>query len=117
MNINGKIKIFTKGVNVGDNKFLAFTTSISHKEEDDTYLNASLEVRFVGDMYAKAQKLAPDFAYDIGVNEGWLDVLSYQDKEGQLQKKIYVAIKDAQTIGKGKKLAKANNLTDKNNPF
>ena len=114
MNVNGKILLFTEGHTINQGKkdeksFLTFTTTISHKNEDDTYINASVEVRFVGDMYEKGQKLAPDSAYTLNVEEGWLDVRTYQDKEGKLKKVIFVNISKAKTEGKPKKLNKVEN--------
>ena len=118
MNItNEKITIFTEGHGEGDKAFLGFTTTISHKNEDNTYLNYSIEVRFVGDMYAKGQKLAPDFAYKLNVEQGWLDVRAYQDKEGKIQKRLYLAIAKATTEGKGKKINKVKTLDESGLPF
>ena len=121
MDILGKVTIFTEGHQVGkqgDKDFkawLGFTTSISHKNEDNTYLNTSLEVRFTGDLNKKAQTLTPDTMYTLNVTKGWLDVRAYTNKQGELNKILYLVISEASIEGKGKKIARKVN--DDNLPF
>lgn len=123
MDILGKLIVFTEGHQVGKPEeegfkaWLGFNTTISHKNEDGTYNNVSMEVRFVGEMNAKAQKLAPDTMYHLNVTKGWLDVRTYTNKAGELKKIVYIAISEATTEGKGKKIKKPQAVNNDNLPF
>lgn len=105
MEIKGEIIVFVnsfeytneKGVTMYGNRY---NTTISNKQEDGSYLNASLEVKFSNDII-KGEGLA-DYLdgtmLDVDIVDAWLSCRAYTDKEGNDRKAIYLFVNNIASI-------------------
>lgn len=101
MNINGKITLFVKRIekNVGQPNYKGFNVysgSIGSKQEDESYVNASIEIKFDKENFPfeKLDKLNPTKAYTLNIEEGWLGARAYQS-DGKDRRVIYIFVKKA----------------------
>lgn len=80
-----------KGITMYGNRY---NTTISNKQEDGSYINASMEVKFSNDI-VKNECLA-DYedgtALDVELTDSWLSCRAYTDKEGNERKVIYLFV-------------------------
>lgn len=101
MNINGKITLFVKEVKGKDGKsFKTYSGSIGSKQEDESYVNASIEIKFDKENFPfeKLDKLNPTKAYTLNIEEGWLGARAYQS-DGKDRRVIYIFVKKATIEG------------------
>lgn len=113
MQISGKIILFVEDKKGKENSlFKTFSTSISNKREDGSYINKTLEVRFNEEKITRQQlnQLSSKKCYVLDVTDGWLSVREYQ-KEDETRSVIYLFIDEA-TIKEAKdiKNPKGNDL-------
>lgn len=100
MKITGLVKLFVEERIGKDNvKFNTFNTSISHKYEDGSYTNCSLEVQFSKELNEKAQKLISAKVYDLELEDSWLDTREYKALDGTPKKKIFIFVNKATLKG------------------
>ena len=105
MQISGKIILFVEEKKGKENTlFKTFSTTISNKKEDGSYINKSLEVRFNEEKITRQQlnQLSPKKFYVLEVADGWLSVRSYvKDEETRTILYLYIdeaTIKEAKDI-------------------
>lgn len=93
MNITGKCNLFVTERTTKDSKgntitVKDLTTTISKKDTEGNYINATIEVKLVGNEEQQAKfkkavdKMDVSHAYPIDITEGFLSFRKYQDKEG-----------------------------------
>lgn len=89
MNVTGLITLFVREVK--ENKY--FSTTVSHKAEDGSRVNCSIDVYFSKGAISEEviKKLDPQYAYKLEIKEGFLSCREYQ-YEGQTRKSIYVQV-------------------------
>ena len=109
MKITGKTTLFVEH-HEGAKPFDTYSTTVSHKNEDGSYLNANLEVRFTQAFLTEEKKkaLKPNVAYQLEVKDGWLDVRSFTTKEGAIARVLVLVVNDA-TMLQQKEVKKAEN--------
>ena len=118
MNISGKFNIFVEDKKGQENSlFKTFSTTISTKQQDESYINKSLEVRFDKEQFPPEVIAQMDsrYMYELDVQESWLGVRSYE-KDGNDVKVIYLYIKAAKCNSK-KKINKPVNNGETDLPF
>lgn len=104
MKITGKTTLFVKLNEWEGKKFKTFSTSISHKNEDGSYLNANVEVQFTK-AFLTAEKeayLKEGTAYQLDITDGWLDVRSFTTKDGQLARVLVIKVNEATMLDEKK---------------
>ena len=113
MTISGKFNVFVEDKK-GQEKslFKTFSTTISTKQQDGSYLNKSLEVvldkeEFPAERKAKFDK---NYMYELEVSEAWLGVRSYTKDENEVRI-LYLYINKAEVKSK-KKINKSSNPAD-----
>ena len=86
--------------------FKTFSTTISTKRNDE-YVNKSLEVRFNTDNITQSSlnKLSSSKCYTLEVENGWLGVREYTNKDNEVKKVLYLfidkaTIKDSKPVNK-----------------
>lgn len=109
MKISGLTNIFVKEIEGKNGKFKAFTTTISHKNEDGTFKNAHMNVRFAKGLEKGVVTLKPDYYYSVDVTDAWLDVRTYPDATGKEQREIFIFINSA-LVKSQAKVKKENEL-------
>ena len=108
MKISERVILFVEDKKGKENKpFKTFSTTISSKQADESYLNKSLEVRFNTENIPleALNKLKADMCYTLDVEDGWLSVRSYKTAENEERRVLYLYI-DKATIKDSKKIAK-----------
>ena len=100
MELTGKTYLFVEKVDYQGGKFNRYSTTISHKNEDGTYINTSLEVKFTKEFLTpdKEANLKDTECYEMDIKKSWLDTAVYQDKEGKNKHKIFLKISDAKIL-------------------
>lgn len=101
MKITGKTTLFVEH-HEGAKPFDTYSTTVSHKNEDGSYLNANLEVRFTQAFLTeeKRKALKPNVAYQLEVKDGWLDVRSFTTKDGTIARVLMLVVNDATVLSK-----------------
>ena len=107
MKVSEKVLLFVEEKKGKEgNVFKTFSTTISTKR-DDEYVNKSLEVRFNTDNIPQSSlnKLSTSKCYTLEVENGWLGVREYIDKNNEVKKVLYVfidkaTIKDSKPVNK-----------------
>ena len=126
MNIIGKMSVFPIKFKYRDNQNgleregVRFETSISHKNEDGTYSKGfTIRVEFTKDCmtFEQAKAFKDDEVYLIEVEEGWIDVREYVNKEGQAKTGLVYRVNKAKTISHKKYNKKSDNIVDDDLPF
>ena len=108
MEISGKLILFVEDKKGKENHpFKTFSTTISTKQADNSYLNKSLEVRFNRENIPeeKTNKLLSTKCYTLDVEEAWLGVRKYETDNGDEKRVLYLyinkaSVKDAKDIQK-----------------
>ena len=114
MTISGNILVFVEDKKGKENKpFKTFSTSISNKQADGTYINKSLEVRFNTENIPQQalNKMDSSKCYVLDVEEAWPSVRSYVAENGDEKKVLYIYINKA-TVKEAKPVTKVNSNND-----
>lgn len=113
MTISGKFNVFVEDKK-GQEKsvFKTFSTTISTKQQDGSYLNKSIEVRLDKEEFPseRVAKFDSKFMYEFDVTEAWLGVRSYTKDENEVRI-LYLYINKAEIKSK-KKITKSSNPAD-----
>lgn len=113
MTISGKFNVFVEDKK-GQEKslFKTFSTTISTKQQDGSYLNKSIEVVLDKEEFPAERKAKFDskFMYEFEVSEAWLGVRSYTKDENEVRI-LYLYINKAEVKSK-KKINKSSNPAD-----
>lgn len=106
MQISGKLILFVQDKKDKENHpFKTFSTTISSKRNEE-YVNKSMEVRFNTENIPveKTNKLKSSMCYTLEVENAWLGVREYKNKENEEIKVFYIYI-DKATITGSKEIA------------
>ena len=113
MDVKGKILVFVnqKEIELEGKKELRnfYSGTISHKKEDDTRINTSINLRFNKDKFSEKSMLAmfkEGYCYELEITKGWLDTRVYTANDGKERHEIFIFVSDG-NFTKGKKCAKA----------
>lgn len=90
MEVKGKIRLFVKELKAKEGRhFKIFSTSFSSKNEDGSYTNKSMEVRFNKEKYPeeKLNKLSESKMYELEVESAWISVRSY--KKDEIENRVF----------------------------
>ena len=108
MNVTGKTTLF-----VEDRKGYNFiVASVSHKNQDGTYINTSIDLRFNKTKFPKENlaKLEKGKAYSFEITDGWLDCEAYE-VEGKSKRNLFIFVNDGKLLdSKDVKQKAKNNL-------
>lgn len=88
MNITGQLKLFVQERQSSKGgSFKKFSSNISSKQTDGTYVNMPVDIIFNKDKYPEAttSKLDTKFCYDLDITNGFLIVREYEGKSGKVQ--------------------------------
>lgn len=110
MQVIGTIRLFVENKTTKEGKeFKVFSTTISHKNEDNTFTNARMRVALDKERFTQAslEKLKEGVAYEVELKNAWLDTHAFQRENGTNGREITLYIKDA--VFKSSKECKANN--------
>lgn len=96
MKISGRLPVFAT-INKG---YKFFTGSIDRKENDDTFLSFSIDVRFAKKSFSNEwiNAFMVDRMYMMNIQEAFLSVDSYKDKEGNDKRKLVIVVMKADII-------------------
>lgn len=115
MNVNGQAKLFIKELKSSKGgTFKKFTSNISTKQDDGTYINLPVDIVFSKDKYPEAtlNKLDVSKNYDLDIQNGFLFVREYESN-GNIVKVLCIYVLDC-TINNPKetkaKQSKKNSL-------
>lgn len=115
MNVNGQAKLFIKELKSSKGgTFKKFTSNISTKQTDGSYVNLPVDIIFNKEKYPEAtlNKLDPANNYDIDIQNGFLYVREYE-ANGNIFKVLCIYVNDC-TINNPKetkaKQSKKNSL-------
>ena len=111
MKVSELVRVFVEDKKTKDGKpWKAFTTSFSSKNEDGTYVNKSMEVRFNRENIpeAKTNKMESTKVYTLEVENAWIGVRSYTNEEGEERKVFYLYI-DKASVKESKDIEKSGN--------
>lgn len=114
MNVNGKMILFVRTIQSGDRKFNQYKGTISHKNEDGSRVNSSINVRFDSNNFKEEElikKLNEAYCYEVEVKNGWLDTRTFTTKDGRTAHDIYIFVKEANFL-KAKKVNKTDSSLD-----
>lgn len=109
MKLTGQATLFVNEkeriINEVDNTkevFKSFSITIAQKQENGKYLNKPLDVRFDKTNFPeeKIAKLVKEFSYKIDIQDAFLSVRSYVDKEGKEVRAFYLQVKEATIVSK-----------------
>ena len=98
MKISERVQVFVEEAKTKEGKpFKKFRTSFSTKNEDGTYTNKSMEVRFNRENIpeAKTNKMLSTKVYTLEVENGWIGVRSYKNEENEERRVFYLYIDKA----------------------
>lgn len=100
MELTGKTYLFVKKNEYQGGKFNTYSTTISHKNEDGTYTNTSIEVRFTKEFMTpdKEANLKDSECYEMEISKAWLDTRVYPDKEGKNRHTIFIKVAEAKVL-------------------
>ena len=98
MKIEGKFKLF---IDQKEGGFRTYSTSISHKNENETYINTRLEIRFNKTNFPAENmaKLDPKKVYDLEVKDGYLDTRVWTNKDNVNVHVIFMQVQEATLTG------------------
>ena len=115
MEIRGKITIFPEHKEGAKGKFTICKGTISSKQDDGSYLNKSVEVKFDREKFPmeKLNELDDSKCYELEVESGWLVVDGYVKEDKQINS-INLYVKDGK-LNKVKDKAEAKK--NSNLPF
>lgn len=87
MNVNGKTRLFLQKRQGSKGEFIKFTTNISTKQQDGSYVNMPVDVIFNKEKYPEAtlSKLKTDCNYNLEIASGTLMVREFEGKNGTQQ--------------------------------
>ena len=111
MKISETIRVFVENKQTKEGKpFKTFSTSFSTKNEDGSYINKSMEVRFNKENIPESAtaKLLETKVYTLDVENAWLGVRSYKNADNEEVKVFYLYI-DKATIKEAKDINKSKN--------
>ena len=108
MKVSERLVLFVQDKKGKENRpFKIFSTTISSKREDGSYINKTMEVRFNTENIPqeKLNKLSQDKCYTLEVEEGWLGVREYKTENEDMRKVFYIfvdkaSVKDSKPIQK-----------------
>ena len=98
MNVTGIINLFVETKKANGSFFKVFSTSFSSKGQvEGEYYRKSMEVRFNTENIPaeKLSKLKDDMYYELSIEEGWIGVRQYQDKDENTKRVFYVFVNKA----------------------
>ena len=98
MKISERVQVFVEDKKTKEGKpFKTFRTSFSTKNEDGSYTNKSMEVRFNHENIpeAKLNKMLSTKVYTLEVENGWIGVRSYKNEEDEERRVFYLYIDKA----------------------
>ena len=98
MKISERVQVFVEDKKTKDGKpFKSFATSFSTKNEDGTYTNKSMEVRFNRENIPEKSlnKMLSTKVYTLEVENGWIGVRSYTNEEVEERRVFYLFIDKA----------------------
>lgn len=100
MDLTGRITIFVEDKKTDKGTIKVFSTSVSRKNEDGSYTNASIGVRFTKDNFPleRLNKLQANKCYVFDLEEAWLDCRAYPTKDGKSGREIFISIKSAKPV-------------------
>ena len=119
MQLSGKIIVFVHEFSYYNEKGVAMTglrynTSVSRKEENGFYTNASLEVVFskeVAEEYSLEDNFDDGDMLEVEIKEAWLTCRGWQDSEGNPRRVLQAFINSVKDLNEyipaGKKPEKA----------
>lgn len=119
MNLTGIINLFVETKKASGSVFKTFSTSISTKGKvEGEYIRKSMEVRFNTENIStdNLYKLKDEMYYELEIQEGWLGVREYQDKEGKDKRVFYIFVNKA-TLKDSHKKKKPEKPNDSDLPF
>lgn len=107
MDVTGKMTLFVTKQEGRDGKFNLYKGTISHKNEDGSRVNSSINVRFskkfnIEDMN---KKLKEDKCYEVEIKKAWLDTRVFTSKDGKEIHDIFIYVDEA-NFTKEKKITK-----------
>lgn len=106
MNLSGEIIVFVHEFEYTNGKGvlmqgLRYNTSVSRKDEEGDYLNASLEVVFskgVADSYKLERDYGEGDMLKVAIDEGWLTCRGWEDKDGNQRRVLQAFINTVEDI-------------------
>lgn len=100
MKLTGKFIIFVEDKHVKDGVIKVFSTSVSKKQENGSYVNATIGVRFGKTNFPneRLEKLQMNKCYTFDVTNAWLDVRAYTTKDGKAGREIFIHIEEATPV-------------------
>ncbi len=100
MNVTGKIVVFVEDKKTSKGTIKEFSTSIGRKEENGSYTNASIGVRFTKENFPleRLNKLVANKCYTFELEEAWLDCRAFKTKEGKEAREIFISVKAAKPL-------------------
>ena len=119
MQLSGKIIVFVHEFSYYNEKGVAMTglrynTSVSRKEENGDYTNASLEVVFskdVAEEYSLEEKKEEGDILEVEIKEAWLTCRGWEDSEGNPRRVLQAFVNSVKDLNEyipaDKKPAKA----------
>ena len=95
MTITGLINLFVETKKTSGSVFKTFSTSFSSKGKvEGEFVRKSMEVRFNTENIPtdNLYKLKDDYYYELEIEEGWLGVREYLDKNNEAKRVFYVFV-------------------------
>lgn len=119
MNVKGKLTFFPEVKENKDGKFIVCRTTISSKNEDESYLNMSVEVRFSKEVAPKEKlaKLDTEKCYQFDCEEGFLTCDSYKNKDGKEVRFLVIFITKGKITGSKSVNRPAKEVNNDDLPF
>ena len=114
MKVSERLVVFVKDQKGKENKpFKSFSTTISSKKDDGSYINISFEVRFNTENIPQSalDKMVSSKCYVLEVEDGWLGAREYINKEGEPRRVPYIYV-DKATVKESKPVAKPTSNDD-----
>lgn len=123
MNLNGKITLFveksTIKVEGNDKEIVKLSTTISHKQDDGSYLNKKVDVNLSKKKFPDeaVAKLDANECYTMEVYDGFLSVRSWKDRHQQDRREVVIVVNDGKLTGHKKVEKKVIEVADSDLPF
>lgn len=111
MKVSELLRVFVEDKKTKEGKpWKSFTTSFSSKNEDGTYVNKSMEVRFNKENIpeSKTNKMESTKVYTLEVENAWIGVRGYVNEKGEERKVFYLYI-DKAKVKESKDIEKSGN--------
>lgn len=111
MTVAGKINLFINPHKRGNGEvFNTYSTTIASKDENGVYTHLTIDVRFSKDFAPESlAKLNAKYYYVLEIQEGFLTVRTWKDKDGNERKSPVIAVQKAKVTEK-KPVAKGDEL-------